>query len=327
MAQGPPHHGGRLAEAMARHPTAPTPWLDLSTGINPVRWRGARTSRPDLGRLPDPTETAALEAAAARAFGVAADRVAAVAGAEAGLRLLPRLIPARRVAIASPTYGSHADAWRLAGATVDEVDRRALDGADADALVVVNPNNPDGAVTSPEALQASIRDRWLIVDESFVEVSPDMSVVQSAGARTIALRSFGKFHGLPGVRLGFIVASPELATQVRRWTGDWPVGADAIARGRGAYADHAWAERTRTRLARDAARLDRSLTAAGFDILGGTTLFRLAQAGDAADRARALAERGILVRTFAEHPTWLRFGLPSGRDWHRLETALKDIRS
>lgn len=326
MPTRPLQHGGRLAEAMARHPRAPRPWLDLSTGINPVRWRGA-FDRPDLGRLPDPTGTAELEAAAARAFGVAADRVAAVAGAEAGLRLLPQLIPARRIAIASPTYGSHADAWRLSGAAVAEVERGRLAETDVDALGIVNPNNPDGAVTSPEALSAMAGDRWLIVDESFVEVSPEISVVRCAGPRTVVLRSFGKFYGLPGVRLGFVVAAPEIADQVRRRTGDWPVGADAIALGRAAYADRPWAEQTRARLSRDAARLDRLLAAAGFDILGGTSLFRLTRSSDAERLALALAERGILVRPFADQPTWLRFGLPGRRDWRRLESALTEIRS
>jgi cobalamin biosynthetic protein CobC len=144
--------------------------------------------------------------------------------------------------------------------------------------------------------------------------------------RTIVLRSFGKFYGLPGVRLGFIVAAPDVAQQVRALVGDWPVSADAIALGRGAYSDLAWAERTRRRLARDAARLDGLLTAVGFEILGGTSLFRLAASPRAGAWFNRLAEQGVLVRPFAHNPHQLRFGLPPRSAWPRLAGALEAAR-
>jgi len=316
-------HGGRLIAAQAAWPSAPRPWLDLSTGINPHGWRKGRASLDSLTRLPDPEETAALEATAAAAFGVDPERVAAVAGAEAGLRLLPSLLNVRHAAIASPTYGSHANAWRLAGVEVVAVERAALAQADAGVLVVVNPNNPDGALSAPEDLIAAAGDRWLVVDESFGEVAPGFSAAPLASERTVVLRSFGKFHGLPGARLGFVVADPELANRVRRRVGDWPVGADAIAFGRAAYADTGWAERTRKRLEGEAMRLDRLLIAAGFRIVGGTSLFRLVAAEDAAARASTLAEQGVLVRTFDHDPSLIRFGLPHRAGWPRLEAALE----
>lgn len=319
-------HGGRLAAAQADHPLAPRPWLDLSTGINPHGWRGGRAAFSALRRLPDPADLAALEAAAAKAFGVGADRVAATAGAEAALRLLPSLIGASRVAVASPAYGSHADAWALAGATVQPASRVDLFASDAEALVIVNPNNPDGAATPGAELVAAAAGRWLIIDESFVETAPEISAAALADDRTVVLRSFGKFYGLPGVRLGFVIGAPAVAAAVRRCVGDWPVGADAIALGRDAYAAPAWADRTRARLARDATRLDAVLQGAGFAIVGGTSLFRLARCDDAAGRARRLAEQGVLVRTFDHDPRLIRFGLPQRGRWRRLETALERSR-
>lgn len=316
-------HGGRLAGAQADYPSAPTPWLDVSTGINPESWRRGRSTLQALTRLPDPSDTAALEAAAAQAFGVEPDHVVAVAGAEAGLRLLPALLAVERVAVATPTYGSHADAWRAAGLAVETVARANVFDSKAEALIVVNPNNPDGAATPGEALVEAAAGRWLIIDESFVEVEPRLSAAGLANGRKIVLRSFGKFFGLPGVRLGFVVCDPALATRIRRGTGEWPVGADAIAMGRAAYADLTWAERTRQRLARDADRLDRLLTATGFAIVGGTTLFRLAACADVEGRAARLAEQGVLVRTFDHDATLIRFGLPGRRNWRRLQTALE----
>lgn len=319
-------HGGRLAQAQAEHPSAPRPWLDLSTGINPEGWRRGRPSLGELTRLPDPADTAALEAVASRAFGVPPDWVVAVAGAESGLRLLPDLLQLDRVAIASPTYGSHADAWRRAGVEVVEVPRGRLFQTVAEGFVVVNPNNPDGSSIAGRALVEAAGGRWLILDESFVEVMPDLSAAALATGRTIVLRSFGKFFGLAGVRLGFIVCDPELAECVRRRIGDWPVSTDAVSMGRAAYADAAWAERTRASLNRGAARLDRMLLAAGLQTIGGTSLFRLARCEDASDRAHRLAGQGVLVRTFPHDPTLIRFGLPGRRNWRRLELALETSR-
>ncbi|MDP1619246.1 aminotransferase class I/II-fold pyridoxal phosphate-dependent enzyme [Phenylobacterium sp.] len=319
-------HGGRLSKARGDHPLAPEPWLDLSTGINPQAGRWRRAPVRALARLPDPSDLKALEAAAARAFGAPADRVVAVPGAEAGLRLLAGRLGVRRVAIASPTYGSHADAWRLAGAEVAEVARDKLFETDAELRIIVNPNNPDGAVTRGGDLVAMAGDGWLLIDESFVEVEPSASASPFAGDRTIMLRSFGKFYGLPGVRLGFIVAPLELSNALRAWIGDWPVSADAIAMGQAAYADAAWAERTRARLVADAGRLDQLLTAAGLDVVGGTSLFRLARCEAAARRAWRLGEEGVLVRIFAHDPNLIRFGLPARRDWRRLQLALERSR-
>lgn len=323
------HHGGRLAAARAAFPRASSPWLDLSTGINPRPWSGPRATAADLARLPDPADLALLEAVAAAAFGVAPERVAAVPGAEAGLRALPRLTGAQAVEIVSPTYGGHAEAWRAAGVPVAPI--ADLEAATAQAVVLVNPNNPDGARVEARslaatALRVSDQGRWLIVDESFVEASPALSVAAETTDRLVVLRSFGKFYGLPGVRLGFVVGAPDVIAKVRAQFGDWPVGAEAIRAGTAAYADAGWRAATLKRLTEDADRLDRLLTPAGFEVLGGTALFRLARAADASRRFEHLCRQGVLTRPFPHDPSWLRFGLPDAAGWSRLETALETLR-
>jgi cobalamin biosynthetic protein CobC len=237
-----------------------------------------------------------------------------VAGAETGLRRLPALTGADSVEIDAVTYGGHAEAWTAAGAAIRP------GGA---ARVIVNPNNPDGTRTPRAVLLRPLAEgRWLIVDESFGEADPELSIADVTHDRLIVLRSFGKFYGLPGVRLGFVIAAPVVAARLRARLGDWPVCADAIALGQGAYADTAWREAQRRRLAQDAVALDRVLTARGFAIVGGTSLFRLAGAQDAGDRFARLCEAGVLTRPFAEAPTWLRFGVPAAADLPRLEAAL-----
>ena len=310
-------HGGRAVAAARAYGLARGDILDLSTGINPRPypvWRGAQAA---AARLPDPEDLRALEAAAAKAFGAAPERVAAVPGAEAAIRLMPRLTGARSVALDPTTYGGHAEAWRAAGAAIVGADARAQ------ARVLVNPNNPDGRVVRAAVILAEAASRWTIVDEAFADPDPRDSVADRADGRLVVLRSFGKFYGLAGLRLGFVVAGEPVIAAVRAAFGDWPVSGAAIAAGRAAYADTGWRTRTRARLVRDAARLDRLLAEAGLDILGGTPLFRLAAAPHAQSLFDRLARAGILCRPFDQHPTWLRFGLPGPpAAWARLKAAL-----
>ncbi len=329
------HHGGRLGAARSLFPDVSQPWVDLSTGINPRAYPAPRASLRARNRLPEPTELARLEALAGNAFGATDPAcVVATAGTECALRLLPHLLNLRTSLIVGPTYGSHADAWTRAGAQTQTI---ALDDVRSHAqraacLTIVNPNNPDGRIVERTRLlqlhdSLSADGGTLIVDEAFADVAPDVSVAADAGTaaapRLIVLRSFGKFFGLAGLRLGFVIAAPPLAAMIRGLIGEWPVSSDAIAAGLAAYADQRWIARERVILQESAQGLDRLLTHSGFEIAGGTSLFRLARAADARERFARLLAAGILVRPFDFDPTLLRFGLPRGSDqWRRLGAAL-----
>lgn len=315
-------------QAAAAYPDAPRPWLDLSTGINPEPWRGPRAAEAELNRLPDTGALVALETAAASAFGAALERTTAVAGAEAAIRLLPLLLGVRSVEIVGPTYGAHAEAWRAAGVATRLIVADQATASQAGVLVIVNPNNPDGRLTQRADLIAMARERsatgrWLVVDESFIECAPGDSVSDVEAPGLIVLRSFGKFYGLAGVRLGFMLAAPDLIMRLRALLGDWPVSADALVMGRGAYADSAWRTRTEAVLTERAARLDEQLTRAGFQIVGGTSLFRMTRTPHAARWFQHLCRAGILTRPFDHTPDGLRFGVPTERDLPRLVRALE----
>jgi cobalamin biosynthetic protein CobC len=329
------HHGGRLSVARSLFPGALQPWVDLSTGINPRSYPAPRASTRARNRLPEPADLARLEALAADTFGVADPaRVVATPGTECALRFLPQITNLKAALIAGPTYGSHADAWTRAGALTHTIggDELHAHAERAVALTIVNPNNPDGRIVGRERLLAMHdslhRHRgMLIVDEAFADVVPEVSVAAQAGSadapRLIVLRSFGKFFGLAGLRLGFVVAAEPIALAMRGLIGEWPVSSDATAAGLAAYADRDWADRERTALQKSAQKLDRLLQSNGFEIAGGTSLFRLARAADARERFVRLLDAGILVRPFDFAPDLLRFGLPRGRDeWRRLAVAL-----
>jgi cobalamin biosynthetic protein CobC len=144
----------------------------------------------------------------------------------------------------------------------------------------------------------------------------------------VVLRSFGKFFGLAGVRLGFAIAAPDIARRLRAALGPWAVSGPALVIGAAALADAAWIAQARARLAADARRLDALLAAAGLDVAGGTSLFRFVRAPAAPDLFDQLGRAGIFVRRFAGEVAWLRFGLP-GREteWERLAAALGEFHS
>jgi cobalamin biosynthetic protein CobC len=329
------HHGGRLGAARAAYSQAPQPWIDLSTGINPKSYPAPRARGVTLNRLPDTGELSQLESVAAAAFGVGdSQRVVATGGTETALRLLPYVLRQKAAIVAGPTYGSHADGWEKAGVPSRVVPDAELESSIADqtALIVVNPNNPDGRLVGRDRLRhlhdaVASRGGVLVVDEAFAEVTPQASVADIAGTgvaeHLVVLRSFGKFYGLAGLRLGFVVGSPVVAARVRGMIGDWPVSVDALAAGLAAYADRQWTERMRVQLASAARRLDGLLSRYGFEVVGGTSLYRLVRAVDAPARFERLAAAGILTRPFQHDATLLRFGLPGTPEaWQRLEEAL-----
>ena len=125
--------------------------------------------------------------------------------------------------------------------------------AGADARVLVHPNNPDGRLWSVNDVSAPLT----VIDESFADVAPDRSLVHLAAREgVVVLKSFGKFWGLAGLRLGFAIARPETIARLSDLCGPWAVSGPALRVGAMALRDLAWAEETRARLARDAARLD-----------------------------------------------------------------------
>lgn len=314
-------HGGNLDAAMARFGGARDDWIDLSTGINPRPYPLPAIPPGAWAALPTQTEIDALAETARRAFGSAVPALP-LAGAQAAIQLMPRLMPPGVARVLEPTYNEHAAALSAAGWDVRSArDPAALAGADM--AVVVNPNNPDGLQYDP-ALLRSLAEQVgiLVVDESFADVESMLSLAGAVPDNAIVLRSFGKFYGLAGLRLGFVLAGKKLRTALHWLAGPWQVSGPAVVIGSAALADTAWRDDTLARLRRDAGRLDDLARKAGWRLVGGTSLFRLYDTGDAALAQERLAEKRVWSRRFPYDDAWLRLGLPDGADlWERLETA------
>jgi cobalamin biosynthetic protein CobC len=310
--QAPRDHGGGLDAAVADYGGRRKDWIDLSTGINPVPYPVPQIKPEAWTALPDSAAQDALLDAARRHWHVPdGAAVLAAPGASSLIAKLPMLAHKARVDIPAPTYNEHAAAFTADGWEMGE------DGARA--RVIVHPNNPTGHWYAAETFDRPLT----VVDESFADVWPDRTWVhEAARPGVVILKSFGKFWGLAGLRLGFAIAPPETVETLASALGPWAVSGPALTIGATALSDHDWAVETRTRLNEDAARLDALMIRAGARVEGGTSLFRLYDVEDAKAWQARLARQHIWSRVFPYSKSWLRLGLPAPDQWSRLEAAL-----
>ena len=306
-------HGGGLDGAMARHNGARCDWVDLSTGINPHPYEISGLQPSDWIELPDHGAFERLSNAAREFWGVPEGAaILSAPGASAVIARLPALATAGRVQITMPTYNEHAAAFAAHGWQVQET-------GPAEARVIVHPNNPDGRIWQA----ADANTRLTVIDESFCDVTPDASLIHLANQPgVVMLKSFGKFWGLAGLRLGFAIGHPDLIARLHDLTGPWAVSGPALRVGERALRDTKWAKATLMRLTDEAARLDQLLIARGARLIGGTNLFRLYDVEDATAWQDRLARARIWSRVFPYSKTYLRLGLPPADGWARLEAAL-----
>ncbi|WP_293576882.1 threonine-phosphate decarboxylase CobD [Phaeobacter sp.] len=307
-------HGGNLSAAAAQYGGALDQWMDLSTGINPTPYPVGTITAADWGALPDDAARQDLIEAARDFWSVPASAAILPApGASALIAAIPALAEPRWVEITTPTYNEHAAAftnhnWQITAR------------GPAEARVLVHPNNPDGRLWSAHDAAFS---PLVIIDESFCDVCPDQSLIEMARRPgVIVLKSFGKFWGLAGLRLGFAIGDPALIEELGRMQGPWAVSGPGLRIGTRALRDKTWANETRRSLHAAAQRLDQLMTAHKADLVGGTDLFRLYEVDNAEDWQKRLAHSQIWSRIFPYSKTLLRLGLPADQDWERLENAL-----
>lgn len=322
-------HGGQLYAAAQQYGIPAAEWLDLSTGINPVPFVPPPIPAAAWQRLPQ-QQDGLLQAAAAY-YGSA--NLFPVAGSQAAIQLLPKLRSTCRVGLLHPAYAEHAHAWRSTGHEVIELTPSDIDAAIAhlDVLVLIQPNNPSGAFFTHTQLhdwyaRLNARKGWLVIDEAFIEATTQASMVQAEmPPGLIVLRSLGKFFGLAGARVGFVLAHSELLALVQALSGPWNVSGPARFVAQAAMLDRSWHTATRERLLQDSARLAKLLQDANLMPDGGCGLFQWVLTDRAEAKHQQLAQRGILTRLFTQ-PLSLRFGLPGAEtDWQRLQTVLSEI--
>ncbi len=321
-------HGGRVRAAARRYGIPLTSWLDLSTGINPDGWPVPAIPAEIWQQLPQ-DEDGLLEAA--RSF-YGTSELLAVAGSQAAIQALPMLRAPCRVALLAVSYAEHAHAWQQHGHQVCRVSELEILQTDADVVVIVNPNNPTGkrfGVAELLALHERLlaRGGCLVVDEAFMDATPEHSLAQFCPRKgLIVLYSLGKFFGLAGARVGFVLAENSVLDELAERLGPWTIAAPSRYVAMLALQDAGWQRATRLSLQAASQRLAEMLARHGFLYIYRNSLFSLININDAESVHEQLAQQGILTRLF-EHSVGLRFGLPFGEDnWARLDAALGKIK-
>ncbi|MEH6628832.1 MAG: threonine-phosphate decarboxylase CobD [Motiliproteus sp.] len=324
-----PHHGGRLLEAASRFGIARERWLDLSTGINPSSYPITMPPLEVWQRLPESED--GLEQAAREYY--RCPELLAVSGSQAAIQALPRLRPKGRVAVVSPAYSEHLLAWQQQGHDVAEIGGHEIDSCidSLDVLVIINPNNPSGHHYQPKQLlswhrRLAKRDGWLVVDEAFIDATPELSL-SSIGPLPglILLRSVGKFFGLAGIRCGFVLAEQRLLKWLQLLLGPWPVAGPSRYLCRLALNDSQWQQQNQAQLQQQSQRLKQLIESQLKLNSQGTLLFQSVTTAQANHYYETLARQGILVRVFEQHQL-LRFGLPGPEaDWKRLQQGLESL--
>lgn len=304
------------------------PWIDLATGINGQAWPGAEAIAAHWHGAPDADALANLERAAADYFGADIACLCAIPDSGTGLNLLHDLLdlPVRHVSPTAP-----------AGATVGR-EPPVLASFDAPlhepvTVIAANPDNPHGRIMPADRVDEWLgwqeaTGGWLVMDETCADATPDISVAQLVGAdrRLVVVRTFSAFFGVPGVRLGFVIAPPAVVGALRHRLRNWPFSAAAIAIGTAAYRDAAWIAQTRKGMMERAAGLDAMVWRHGLQPEGRCPLFRFVRCDDAQALFHQLFRYRILTRLFEGYPRQLRIGVPANpEEWDRLDRALGGI--
>lgn len=318
-------HGGNLTLASEKYGIPLADWLDLSTGINPDNYPVTAIPAAVWQRLPDDDD--GLIKAASSYYGCKS--LLPTAGSQAALQVLPKLRSVCKVAMLNPMYREHAHAWQRQGhavSTFTSLSDASL--AQADVVLLCNPNNPTARLFTPAELldiHNNLRRRggWLIVDEAFMDATPEYSIAQHAHLDGLfVLRSLGKFFGLAGARVGFLLAEDSHLVKVQEELGPWTLTGASRLIAKQALLDRAWQQKMRLDLASKSQRLAELLSKYHLAPQAGTALFQYVPTLQALQWQHQLANQGVWVRLFADTPA-LRFGLPPEDGWGRLESALK----
>ncbi len=331
-------HGGERAIIRERYPDVTGQWIDLSTGVNPIAYPWIdKISKSELnevsGFLPDQDLVTACRDAWTGYLGANnPNDWCLAAGSQSVINLFPQLFPDHSVCLPDPTYGEHVRVWLNEDRSITRFTSGDIENFEFPShavVIITNPNNPDGRCYAPYdlldlAASLKAKDSYLVIDEAFCDGAPEQSLATfSLPDNVLIMRSFGKFFGLAGLRIGCVRAAPELRKKLQTLLGPWPVNGVALLVAQYALLDAPWIETTRERLRSNSDRLNSILTRNGLEVIGSTDLFNLVSSDNAEQIADHLAHHAIYTRTFLEHKNHIRFGLPADDEgFLRLNSAL-----
>jgi len=353
-------HGGNVYAA-ARELRRPTGALsDFSASINPLgpslkALRALAVGRSALSHYPDP-DCWDLRRRLASRWKLSPNQIVVGNGSTELIHLLPRALAIRHALVIAPTFSEYARSVERAGGRVTllpakrrEDYRPPLEHAarllrsnrmgrkKIDAIFLCHPNSPTGQICDVNEVQGLVQQAeragtWTVLDETFIEYCEERSLLPglSRFSRLIVLRSFTKFYALPGLRIGYLVASERAARRVSACQPPWSVNALAQAAAVESLKDQRHARRSLRYMKRERDRFRRRLGVVPgvtlFPSQGNFLLMELPRAHRAGQIAAALRRQGMLIRDCSSvsglNRRTVRIAVRTRRENNRLADAL-----
>jgi len=356
-------HGGDIYGAARELNRDPAEILDFSASINPLGpssqvWKAITASRHLLSHYPDP-HCWDLQQALATFWHADPEQIVVGNGSTELIDVLPRALGIHRLLVVQPTFSEYAAAIERAGGQAmalyaNRNDQYALpidrlyrvmetgriDGRSIDGIVICHPNSPTGQVCSADdvARLASIAKRrslWLVIDEAFADYCPERSVLPHASSwpQVVVLSSMTKFYALPGLRVGYAVATRAVIRRLRRQLPPWSISVMGQIAALAALNDAAHARRSLQFMARERERLKHMLAALpGCVVMPTWTnyfLVELPRGRHARDVTEQMRNEGLLIRDCSSIPGCnarsIRLAVRSQQENDRLIQALSNL--
>jgi threonine-phosphate decarboxylase len=353
-------HGGNIYHAARERGCQPQDLLDFSASINPLgpSLRAISKLRQGLWAVrhyPDPDAQDLRQALAAR-FGIDRSCILIGNGSSELIHLLPSALSLTRAIIVGPTFSEYARAMTQWGGEYSYVfaerkdeyrppvqtilNRLGDEHFVGDAVFLCNPNSPTGQMLSRrEVLQvverAAKHGRWMVLDETFIDFCEEESLSHDIARhpRLLVLRSFTKFYGLPGLRIGYLVSHPHVIQQLQGHQPPWSVNALAQAAALAAFKDRGHRRKSLVFMKKERARFSQALTALPgmhvFSSAANFLLLELPKTVPVSTVVDTLRQSRILVRDCSDVPGingyTIRVSINTTRNNNALVRALRRI--
>lgn len=345
-------HGGELEKFSKRYAIAVDDWLDLSTGISPFSYPIPPIPVNIWQRLPEQTD--AFTQVVSDYYQTKHWLVCS--GSQSAIQNLPKLWfnkcqRASDIWVPKVGYKEHEKAWKDISLYSHTPNKRIHNSSIQNnviqyeelpsfedltencAVIIINPNNPTGKSYTKQVLldlasNLEAKNGLLVVDEAFIDFEKEKSLYQEVRhfSNFIILRSLGKFFGLAGLRVGFILSTQDWLDDFNRELGIWSVTGPSLYVAEQALRDIEWQKVQKQRLASQSSRLGTLLEGCFKTLVKGTTLFKSVELDYASDVHHQLCRQGILVR-LSDEKDRLRFGIPDELGYQRLFDVLTQLKN
>lgn len=344
-------HGGDLWTADEVYGRPVEGWLDYSSNMNPwgppdivehlmkEHWR-------DITRYPDPA-VRRLRSKLAEVYRIPMESILVGNGAAELIDLVIRVLKPEETVLVRPSFSEYEEAVHKAGGRMKDVtlsadqqfELRDVRELSSGTFFLGHPNNPTGRLI-PNSVLKELKESGtrMILDEAFMDFLPDESefsfIKHAAESKQIqVIRSMTKFYAIPGIRLGFLVAHPEIISQLAAIQTQWSVNFLAQMIGEAVLDEHEYARNTRAWLLEERTWLMNRLIMLGLTVFPSDVNFLLAalpqnSGFNVPSLQKAMAQRGIMIRDASLFQgldqSYFRLAIRHRKDNERLVKELRE---